>query len=370
MAQVLAGGVWCDTIAHVGGLTYSTRWGDGPSGCDVASWSMGLDPNETHPELARGQTVDIKVGPARIWKGLVAESARTDDGWQITATGLGREAARYECLTSGGAPTTIPSTAVTEAIARGLPWIAPTAWPAGFTTAYAAADTAQLNKLSTLLDAWCAANNKYWGVGADSVLFVSTAPTMPTWLTTPQVRAMGVADDDYVTHIYVRYVATVNAGPPITPATWTTTLTAAGAVLNRANAAALRWGRREEFVNLSDLGLMTSGAAQSQSSARMDKSVGRMGWTNALDVGTFELSDINGVPVDFSTVGAGQMLRIAGVFDTSGNLTVGTSVDVVLGEVRYADGAPTIYLAPVGLVPRTFTDVLADAPKPEPVMAG
>ena len=357
LATVKIDGKWYDTLGDVADLAWSTRYGAGPSGCDEASWTLVTDDrNYYRPEFARGRLVEVKQGPLTIWRGLISEAAPVAGGWTFHARGHAGEASRFEALDSLGLPTTHVKDAVDAAVARGLPWdVSSTSWPTGWAEPVAAADTEQLNKLSALLDAWCELRGYVWAVFEDGVLRFMQDPTSPAWVAKPGTPTMGVADDDYVTHLYVRYVSTVDAGPPVTP-------TAYGVALASDPDAEALWGRVEEHVDLAPLGLMDYGDAVAHAEGRLAKARGRMGWTNGLELDATQVVDTYGAPADLSKVRAGEMLRILGALDIRGTRTTRLAVDVVVASASF--NGSTLRVAPVGMVPRTLSDVLADAVAP------
>lgn len=351
--QVKVAGVWLDTIATVADLQTSTTW---PGGCAEASWAMDLGPDNTPPALARGALVEIMDGLTRTWVGLLSEPDR-GDGWTLNARGLASEAVSYLCIDSNGNPTSIPDTAIDRAILRGLPWTRPASVS---NVRFSVADTTtNLNRLDLLLNAYAESVGKQWAVFADGAVQVAANPTVPTWVLSPGAGVMGVADDDYVSVIYARYVTAV-AGTPPAPSAWATTVVA------DPNAV----GRRERALDLTPLGVMTQSRATSLAQARLDQGKARRGWTNGLEAAATDLWTLGGIPARLCRVKAGDMLRIHGVLDAQGNLDVGVSIDVVLGEVKYTDGADTITLNPVGLVDRDLESVLATPAVPEEAFAG
>lgn len=352
MADVRCDGVWLGSIGTVADLTWSSRWvRAGFSGCYEAAWTLDIDPNATPPYLERGAVVEIVESGIVLWAGILTEPERGEP-WRLHAFGYGAEAARYICLDATAATTTRPRTAVDQAITRGLPWIryAFTLSDDPFTASGAPTELKYLDKL---LDAWTESAGYRWAVWADKEIVCATDPATPKWILTPGAGEMGVADDEYITHLYGRYVSAVDGATPPTPTEWKT-------VLVGDAAAATRWGRVEAKIDWSKLGLMDATRAASLTQARFDRVGARMGWTNAVEGTAYTLAAAPGVPATLSQPRAGDLLRIHGVLNTQGDLAIGAAVDVVLGEVRYQDGAETVYLAPVGLVPRDFQGALND----------
>jgi hypothetical protein len=68
------------------------------------------------------------------------------------------------------------------------------------------------------------------------------------------------------------------------------------------------------------------------------------------------------VPADLSKVaedvGTGCMVRLHGIFDDLLETTGNTWLDIIIGEAKYADGAQTIDLSPLGLAARDLASVV------------
>lgn len=350
--------LWLSQMADVSGVTWSSRWGANmPGGCYEASWTMDLPPHASHPDLIPGRRVEVWDGPVRVWTGELTEPDRGEP-WSLYARGLARVAAEYLCLDATGAPSSKPTTSVDEAIIRGLPWIR---YDALSDVAFsAAASTVDLNRVDALLNAWSEEAGKRWAVFADRIVIATADPTTPKWVLSPGIGVMGVADDEYATHVTARYVSSVTADG--VPNGWAQVTVPEPPA---PSPAADRYGRREFPLDLTPLMLLTAARAKSLAQGRLDQASARMGWTSPIEATADELTTMGGVPARLSQIQAGDMLRINGILDADGNLRIGASVDVVLGEVRYADGAQSIYLAPVGLVPRSLSDVLAAPAAPD-----
>lgn len=337
---------WLSRIATVAELTWSSRWGWGiAGGCAEASWKMDLSPRGNHPALVNGSVVAIMDGPCRVWWGTLAEPTRGEP-WELHAYGVASLGRNYVTVKSA-----TPSTAVADAITLGLPWKTNNA-ALPTTTPLTAADSTDIG---ALMD-W---HLQKWGLFADGELVGPTVEsTTPDWLLVADVPLMGTADDDFVTSIVARYVSAVD-GATGQPSAWSS-------VTATNTAAEERWGHRGYILDLTPAGLLSFGEATAQAQSRLDQASARMGWTTALTASDGELRTPGWAPARLSQVRAGQMVRALGVRDDQGSLVPRSSVDLVLGEVKYSDGENSIYLAPIGLVPRSLSDVLAVAAAPEP----
>lgn len=350
----------CRALGDVSGIEWSTIWGDGPSGCHEASWRIDMDPNEHHPEFTRGKPVALKTSAHPFWTGYVAGVERDSDGWLIKALGYASMAATdFLALNSSGMPTSVPRDAVLAAIDRGLPWTVPVfGWPASTYDSVADIDTAKVNTLAQLLTAYAQANGVHWTVRADGILRFEPDPTDPRWITRPGVGIMGVADDDYITHLRLRYVSAVDPGPPVRPTQFSVTPPTEAA----NEVAAARWGRRERHVDRTGLGYMTAAEAEGLARSLFARVQPRLGWADPLTLDLTEITDTTNLMADRTEIQAGHRARIHGVYDIRGALTAGPSVEVDLAEVKASAEGDSIYLAPVGLVARDMEAILADVP--------
>lgn len=343
---VVAGSVRLSHYGAVTDLTWSTGWGnDRPGGCQEASWLMDLPGDRSFPPLQAGRTVEIYDGPARVWKGYLSEPVR-DAPWQLHARGAASFAGDYLALDATGAPTTITTTAVTAAINRGFP----VTGSSGIASGALAATAVKANRLGDLLDAAATKQADRWAVFADGVLVMAADPTTPKWYLHLADAASGVADDQYITHVYARYVSAVDAnGNP----------TAYGIAVVSDDTAAARWGRSEHALDLTSLGLLSSAQAQAHASGVLAQNGARMGFTEPFEATPDNLTSLGGIPARLSLVKAGDMVRVFGVTDPAGMVELRGYRDIVIGETQYVDGSDVLTLKPVGMAPRTLVDVIA-----------
>lgn len=333
--EIRVGGTFLSTVAGWGDLTYSHA-ADG--GCKEASWQMDLPPTYTNPLLNRGQIVEVKNGEWNAWAGLLTEPDM-DDSWTFHAVGLSALGKDYLCFDGSGNTTSTPDTAVDQAISRGIPWTRPASLSAsGFTTGDS---TAAINYVGDLLDAWAPASGKRWGVNADRQVYAVADPTVPTYFATPGSARFGLADDDYASDLYIRYVtsgggyATATVGDPV---------------------ARTQFGRREYPVDATSNGLMNATQAQAIGNGLLAKGKARLGYTNGAEFTKYELTTPGGQPACLEMVKGGELVRMFGVLNEQGQPV--PYVDWVIGETSYEAGADTIALTPVGLVERNLSDAL------------
>lgn len=345
--------VWLAEIGEYGAwgdLAYTTRWGSGACGMYEATWTMPLPADFDHPALVRGALVELMDGPWRVGSSLILASPERgggyDDPWSLTATGVGSEVEgdnSYYALDGTGLTTAVPSVAVDGAIGRGLPWLGRDA-SVPTVQVGATADTDALNTVGSLLTAAADSASKRWGVGRDNRAYFWSDPTTPTWHVIPGVAALGTTDDDYASTVLVRFLSSDSG----ILATASATDTPAGA----------RYGHREYPADVTSLGAIPNASAQAFANGILANSKGRLQWTDGLTVSSNELLSSGGVPADLTLVEAGQMIRIHGVFDDLLETSGQTWLDLVIGETKYADGANTIDISPLGLAARDLAAVV------------
>ncbi|WP_344733645.1 hypothetical protein [Nocardioides fonticola] len=364
MLQLRIGGLPARAIAPHSRLKYSHTVNGGPL---AASWTMPLPRGFTHPLLRRGTLVEILLGTWRIWVGTLTEPDRA--GWTFSADGLFRRAERLLALDSAGAPTTNPDTAVYQATLTStgrpvpLPWVYPaTGGPFPTTSTSTSLEAAaQPVYIANLLGDRAQKDAKVWGI--DPVTMAPYYRTVPTTANTgivPGTPALPVSDDDYATRLVGRRVATV-AGTPPTPATYAPSTSNSAA----ADASARRWGGAEEWVDLTDRGLLSGPDAVTILNLMVDTQLSKPSYTADLpNLGRGQIINLGGAPIDPRLVCAGQvggdmrMIRQHGVLDTEGVLVPGQAVEWVLGASEYDEETGTLKLSPLGKAARTLPEVI------------
>jgi hypothetical protein len=354
LASIGTYGAWSD-------LSYTFRWGTGACGMFEASWSMPLPADFDHPLLSRGTLVELMDGSCRVGSSLVlAEPGRGDGNWTLTATGVGSEAEgdnSFYALDGSGGITNLFQTAVSAAIARGLPWDGfDSSVPPGPGGGVTIPDGVQT--VGALFQMGCDRDGTRWGVGGDDLVGFMVDPTVPAYQVVPGVAALGTADDDYATVVLVQYrdstshiVQIVSA--PASPL-----------------PAEKRYRHREFLVDLTDRGEMPAASAQSRADGILANSKGRLGWTNGLTVTSNDILTADGDPADLSKVaedvGSGCMVRLQGIFDGLLEYTGQTYLDIIIGEAKPTDGARALDLSPLGLAARDLASVVEAVAGPAP----
>lgn len=335
MSNVRVNGQWLSAIGFVGDLKWSSRWGEGPSGCDLASWTFDVDQGSTLDVLTPGAEVEIVRHGKRVWFGHATEPVRGRP-WQMNAEGKARRASLYPALDAAGAPTVNPSTALTNS---GVPWMG---W-SGFENAdFGVVEKSKVNYLDALLNDWAKAKGLKWGVGPNGYGFASADPTTPSLILHASEIPIGVAEEGDYTRVVARYVSAM-AGDPAEASAWAT--------------VSVGTPGRTFIMDLTQLGLLTSGTATSYANAQLD--LFRVPtWTSRITASAASLTTLAGAPADLGSVQAGQMVRLQGAPKMLGRTRQFTP-SVVLGEVEWVDGSSEITLAPVNLAVRSIVDEVA-----------
>lgn len=345
--QVRVGGMWLRQIGAFDQLTVVHSW---PHGSEECTWTMR--PTTSHPLLDRGGAlVEVFDGGVRTWWGKLTEPSGS--GEYAAHGGWSQAAGVYALDGSGNATNTVdtavdaarPYDATTNPTGRGaVSWTRPasllsTAW----------GTPGEPMKLGDLLDQALAGQGLVWYVDADGAVRASANPTTPNFYVPRAVtgRSLTLAEDDYYSHLVGTYLAT---GPVYATVT-----------VGDATAAA-RWGYKEAPVDLTGMGIITSGTATSELNARLALTGARLGYAENLELGFGQITTPGGTPVALTEVRAGHVLRLLGVADRtrpSGDVPV---TDVVIARSSYIDGAATVQLTPMGKAPRNLQEVITRTP--------
>lgn len=338
------GGVRLSTIGKPGDLKWSHSIA---GGSEQTSWSMDLPQTYNHPALRLGADVEIMSGPGPIWGGVLDEPDRTGgDGISFSAAGYASEAAEYLCFDGSLNTTSVPDTAIDQAIARGLNKYGITRPTSISNVAFAAGDsTDAVNQLGSLLDAYCKSDGgKRWGIDPAGRFYKAADPTTPTLHLRAGAAKVGFAGDDYASNVYLRYKT-----GPTTYATATATDTFAASVQ-----------RRERAVDGTVAGVILGSKAAALAQGELDQGRARYAFTDPVTAGSYQLTTPGGQPVAPEWIAAGGpvglMVRQFGVTNEQGMPL--NYLDWVVGRTEVEDGAAKMILSPVNLAARSYGDVL------------
>lgn len=336
MLAVRVAGVWLRAIGAWSDLTMSHAW---PHGSDQLTWTMrtGL----RHPALTRGALVECYDGGVRVWLGRLGQPGASGE---LAATGLWNEASGVLAVNGSGAATNVVDTAIDAALPAGrgaVSWTRPASLSA---TSWGTA--AEPMTLLDLIDKRMAGLGLRWYVDVNGAVRSATDPTTPAYYVPQAAAAYGLTlvDDSYYSHLTGTYLVST---PPDVFATVTVGDT----------AAATRWGRREAMVDLTPMGVISSGTATTEITNRLAQSGARLGFGESLNLGHGQITTPGGTAVSLATPRAGEMVRLMGVTSATGL----PYTDIVIGRSSYKDGDATVQLSPVDLAARNLSDVLTVA---------
>jgi hypothetical protein len=352
MRSVRVNGTWLTQIAGWSDLRYTHEW---PRGCSETSWSMS--PNVYHSSLFNGALVEVFDGGQRVWRGRLSEPP--SDG-AYAANGSWAEASDVLALDGSGNATKVPDTAIDAAISRGaVTWTRPSTLSSASWGTAAVASEAPMPLLD-LLDQAMASLGKRWWVDPDGAIRASADPTTPIYYV-PQAaagRGLTLADDAYFSHITGRYFSA--------SATWAT-------VTVGDDAAASKWRRKEAWVDLSGMGVISSGTATADLNNRLALSGARMGFGENLNLGYGQVTTPGGAVVPLNMLRAtgrrteypfalgssgGISIRLMGVYDRT-RVTGNPYTDITIAKSEFTEGASTVLLTPQGKAPRDLNEILS-----------
>lgn len=344
MAEVMLGGVWLHSLGNVSSIKWSSTWGIGPCGADLASCALAIDPANDSSLIGLGKPLEVWNDGVKVFGGVLSEMGR-DFPRGLSARSLARRAGDFDAVDSSGNPTTNPRTAVTQAIANGLPWTNPTV----FDNVSLGTDGApSTQRLDSLLNNWAVTVGKRWGVDAYGVAFVTTDPTTPSWYLDASDLDIGVADEGLFTRVRARYVSSVS-GVDGSPNGWSTQ--SADDLIGQA-----LYGVIEYPMDLTSLGLISGGTALAYAQQQLALLTVPQ-WLSRVATNSGRLLTPGGLPAHLPSVQAGQMVRLFNVPNSLGGLRGELGLDVVLGEVEYATENPAeVTIAPLNLAVRNLAD--------------
>lgn len=332
------GGQWLADICPFGQVVWATAW---QGGLDTFSWQIPIV--GTFPELRRGATVTLMDCGLSLGSGTITS---VGDG-QVSGEGLWKRAYEVPALDAVGDPTTVPNTAIGEAIARGdLP-----GWGGAWSISGADMSTDvpdAATSVGALLDAYATSIEQAWFVDSTGMVDLRGLAATPTWQTTPADGQLTVASDEYVSHLVGTYYVSVRPGVPAARIYPAATVTPESA----------KWGRVTRTVDLRAYGAITTATVDAILAGMLAKGRARPTWADTLEVVHGEITTLGGTPVNLGTLVAGEGVRLHGTFDDPDLLGGFSFTDITAGRVEYADGAATAQVTPVGYTPRDFKTIL------------
>ncbi|WP_370290234.1 hypothetical protein [Nocardioides sp.] len=337
--NIRVAGRWLSREARFGDL--EVTWGI--HGAEQATWEMPLKATERPAWLGRGALVQVYDASLCVWQGTLAQP--DFDSGQFAAIGIARQGESAACLTSAGAVTSAPNTAINAAIARGVvSWVRAADFgstPIAGADATGTTSDPDPGSLTNLLDLWANEQDKQWRVTDDGRLIQATdSEAAPTWLVLPGAAELGVADDNALDRLFLRYVDT------------------SGYYRTASYPASTPAGGIERRASIISRGPMDSARASAIAAGIYNAAqAGRTGWTNSLDLVAEQIITPGGKRPRPSAIRPGDTTKILGQRDPrSGS----PSTSVVIGEVTWRPSEARVQIKPVGKVARTYDEILVD----------
>ncbi len=331
-------------IGPVTGLTYSDTM---PGGPESLACTLVTDPTTRHEALNPGRQVQAVCGASIIWEGTLDEPQPGEDGWRITAQGLGIAGSSYRDVWSSFTFASV----VDNAISRGLRWArGPDA--GGYTSEQH--DSAS-QTVTEFLNLYTSPAGKTWKVGRDRTVSVFPIPTTVTRLliaTVPAVRTLA----GYKNALYMRYKISEDTTQGAAATYGLTSAT------NEGNITA--HGRIEAYWPLDDSGVMSAATAQGLGSTALSK-YDAVSWAGPFQVRRGQYLNLGGAPVDLACEQAGEVVRlILADGPYGGEVSPVPPIEFPVGKVEYDDAEDTLQVTPFQYAASDWTALLEQlAPK-------
>lgn len=342
---------WLGAIGHVEALTYSWVL---PGGPDQMSCNLMVEATYRTEAVNPGRIVQIYRGGAIIWEGILQEPAPTTAGWTVTAVGAGNYGTNYLALYTSTWPASEPDQAVNNAIARGLRWQNPgIGSPSGIWLGQAVDSGAQT--ITDLLNLCCTYGGLTWQVATGPFGNVLTLFALPATVNRlllarqPAPRTLGAN----INVIQLRYeVSADNA---------TTGAAAVFATTSASNAASVaQYGTQEAYLDISDGGVMSAGAAQAVGNAVLQRYV-RASFAGPFTVGPGDLMTTGGQPMDLGINHAGTVVQLLLTdYAYGGEVNLGP-LSFLVGGYSYDDDTLTGTVTPFQYLDLSMSGLLSAA---------
>lgn len=312
-----------------------------PDGGTALTLTMLLAPGVRPVQIVEHARCDLMIGARPVWPGYISEL-----DWEtgtLTARGAVTEGETTPVLDAAGLTTSIPDAAIDSAISRGeVTWTRPASIS---NVAYGAAgETADNNRLNSLLAAYQTEADRRIYVDPRRALRIADDPTTPTYYLLPGAPELSWSTQAQATRLIGRYQAN-----------------AAGSLANRtvtADGATAPY--IVELVDLTKRGLLTAARADAILAGILADAANGS-WAGGIIVGAHHFAgdvDLGQVAED---CGQGALIRHLGQRETRpGRVPVGY-LDVIIGQTVWRPTENTITLAPIGTVARDIPSLIATA---------
>jgi hypothetical protein len=345
---------WLGQIGHVQGLTYS--WAC-PGGCDQLQCTLMVEATVRTEAMNPGRILQAFRGGDMIWEGILQEPQPNPNGWTISAIGAGNYGTNYVAYYTNTWPTGLPDQAVNLAIGRGLRWINPgIGSPSNIWLGQEVDPGAQT--ITDLLNLCCTYGSLTWYVTTSrygNTLSVTALPTTPTNLlvsTSPVARTLG----GDVSGVWQRYEVSADNSTTGAAAVYATVET-----LDSASAA--QYGPLEQYIDLTQAGVMSSTAAKAVGQNLLNRYL-RASFAGPFTVGPQQLCTLGGQPVDLGLgVSGGPMVCQLVLTDYAygGEVSLLPPISFLVGAYTYDDDSQTAQITPFQYLDASFSGMLSAA---------
>jgi hypothetical protein len=354
---------WLGRAGHVTGLKYSWAL---PGGADQLSCNLMVTPSTRTPATDPGRIVQAYRGGGLIWEGIMNEPVPTPAGWNLSAVGAGNYGANYTALYSTTWPTGLPDQAVNQAISRGLRWVNPgIGSPSGIWLGQAVDSGAQT--ITDLLNLACTYGALTWQVTTGpqgNILSVFALPTAANRLLLVRQPAPRTLGGD-INVIWLRYQSAADNATTGAAATFATTSATVPASI------ALH-GQREAYLDVSNAGTLTAGAAQAIGNAVLQR-YQRASFAGPFAAGPGDLMTTGGQAMDLGINHSGAVAQLVLTDYGYGGEVVLGPVTFLIGGYEYDDDSLSATVTPFQYLDTSMSGLLSAAstmlPQPAAVAA-
>jgi hypothetical protein len=307
-------------------------------------------------------------GGGVVWEGLLNEPVPSTTGWQISAVGAGNYGTNFDAIYTDTWPTGEPDESINAAISRGLRWVNPgVGSPSGIWLGQPVDSGAQT--ITDLLNLNCTYGDLTWQVTTGpggNVLSVFTLPTGPVnrllLVRQPAPRTLG---GDFNV-LWLRYESAAD-DPTVSGSAAVYSVTSA-----TVPASIALHGQREAYLDLSNAGVMTAGAAQAVGNAILQR-YQRANFAGPFVVGPGDMMTTGGQAMDIGSNHAGSVVQLVLTDYAYGGEVVLGPVTFLVGGYVYSDDSLTGTLTPFQYLDNSLSGLLSAAsttlPQPAAVAA-
>jgi hypothetical protein len=353
---------WIGTLGQVTALTYSFVC---PGGCDKMSMTVMVPASYRTQLFYSGWQVRITRGGHQVWDGKIDQAQYSPgQGWSLTAVGTGNRGTDFTDFYAPGDlwPVSEPDEIINRAIGRGLPWVNPGLnsspyfsqfWLGQATDPGSSTVTAFLNLICTRGGLVWYVNSQPGGIYNGDDLSVFPLPTVPNRLlvcTTPVPRSLG----GYTNSLIIRYCSVADnstASPPVA---------ASFDVVNAINQQSVAaHGTLEQYLDLSDVGQLSSSAAQAVGNSILQTYVAAS-YAGPFTVSYGQLLNMGGQSVDLGADQAGTVAKLVLTDDAyGGSPAPNIPVSFLVGSYSYDDFTQTAQIAPYQSLDESLSGLLS-----------